>query len=502
MARLSFWQGTSQGTGFRTLTQHLEADAVIIGGGITGITAALKLSQAGKQVVVLEARRVGQGTTGCSTGNLHVIPDQNLYSIRDKWGKETTAAVVASRRTTLDAIEAVVAQYQLSCGFARRPHYLFAADEQQAHLLSKERDAALEAGLQAAVVPDAPVGFPAGQSLRIEHQAQFHPLSYVRELAGKIASDRCRIFENSRVTDINDARMIVKTSQGTVHAGKIIMATHTPKGFNVLQTELGPYREYGLAARLRADRYPDGIFWSMEEPSHSIRSYEIEGQKYLIVIGEEHKTGQQEKDVDYYRRVEDYLRSRFNIDTIDYRWSAQNYRPADDLPYVGKSLGSEDVYVATGFATNGLLYGPMAAEIIADDLLGRKNRWAKVYQARRFNPARGGASFLKENINVAKQYIKDYVTPGQAENLQDLQQGEGKLVKFKGKNLAAYVDENNQFTALSPVCTHLGCIVHWNRLDKSWDCPCHGSRFQPAGEVIEGPAFSPLARKAIKRGES
>ena len=497
MSNRSFWQGTSHDTRFPALNENLEADAIIIGGGITGIMTAMKLSEAGKKVVVLEAMRVGRGTTGCSTGNLHVIPDQNLFSIKEKWGKKTTSAVVESRSAMIDEIEAVIARYDLSCGFFRRPHYIFALDEQQAHHLEQERHAALEAGLHVEIITEAPVPFPTGQVLKIEQQAQFHPLNFVLELAEKNNSERCRIFENSKVTEIDDERMIVQTAQGTVHAGKIIMATHTPKGFDVLQTELGPYREYGMAASLRNDLYPDGLFWSVEEPSHSIRSYEIDGRKYLIVIGEEHKTGQQEKDVDYYQRVEDYIRSHFEIDAIDYRWSAQNYRPADGLPYIGKSVASESIYLATGFGTNGLLYGPLAAAIIADDLTGVENRWAKTYQSKRFNPVKGGASFIEENVNVAKQYLKDYVVPGHSEKLQDIQQGEGRVVKIRGEKTAVSVDENNQLKAVSPACTHLGCVVHWNRLDQSWDCPCHGSRFDPEGEVIEGPAIAALEKKGI-----
>jgi len=502
MSNESIWQGTSHGTGFPALTEHLEADAVIIGGGITGIMTALKLSQAGKKVVVLEAKRVGRGTTGCSTGNLHVIPDQGLHAISDKWGKKTAADVVASRSAMIDIIEAVVASYQLSCGFSRRPHYIFALDEKQAHQLEQERAAALEAGLTAELVAEAPLPFATGQVLRIEQQAQFHPLNFVGELAEKISSDRCRILEHSKVTEIDDGKMMVKTAQGTVHAGKIIMATHTPKGFNVLQTELGPYREYGLAARLANDRYPEAICWSLEEPSHSIRSYEIDGRKYLVVIGEEHKTGQQEAGVDYFQKVEAYTRSHFEIDAIEYRWSAQNYRPADGLPYIGKTLTSESVYLATGFGTNGLLYGPLAAAIISDELLGVENRWARIYQAGRFNPLKGGATFIEENLNVATQYVKDYLIPGRSEKLQDIKPGEGMMVKVKGEKTAVYLDEDDRLKGVSPVCTHLGCIVHWNRLEKSWDCPCHGSRFDTEGEVIEGPAFSALAKKEVSKTDS
>ena len=204
--------------------------------------------------------------------------------------------------------------------------------------------------------------------------------------------------------------------------------------------------------------------------------------------------------MDYFKRVEVFSRSLFAIDTIDFMWSAQNYRPADHLPYIGKTFASNDIYVATGYATNGLLYGPLAARIIADDILGRPNRWEEMYRATRLEPVKGGASIVKENLNVAKQFIK-LPTPAETGRAQDVKRGEGKLAKVNGEEAAVYHDRDGGMHILSPVCTHLGCIVHWNRLEESWDCPCHGSRFRPDGEVIEGPALAPLPKKRERSGK-
>ncbi|MEW6116486.1 MAG: FAD-dependent oxidoreductase [Nitrospirota bacterium] len=260
MNTASFWKGTAQEVSFSSLSQDLDTDVAIIGGGITGITAAHLLAQAGKSVVVLEAMKVGLGTTGHSTGNLHVTVDQSLSAIRNTWDQKTATAVARSRSETIDAIERVVAEYNIPCNFFRRPHYIFPTDSSQVPQMEQEYRTLRDAGVDATIIREVPLPFRVEQALRIEHQAQFHPLMYVRMLAKAIATDRCRIFEDSKVIEIDDDRMTVSTAHGKVRAEAIIMAMHTPKGFNVLQTELGPYREYGIAARLTDDRYPEGLF--------------------------------------------------------------------------------------------------------------------------------------------------------------------------------------------------------------------------------------------------
>lgn len=497
----SLWQGTSGETSFPKLSAQLGADVAVIGGGITGITAAMLLSKGGKRVVLLEATRVGGGTTGGSTGNLHVLPDQGLHAIREKWGRETAQELVQSRGEALDMVEGIVAEHALDCDFHRRPHYLFPVGEEQTEQILVEYEAAREAGLPAILAGTVPLPFAVNRVVKMEGQGQFHPLRFVRQLAEAISSERCRIFEDSPVLEIDEKNLVVRTAGGEVHAETIILATHTPKGFNLLQTALGPYREYGIAGRLKSGSFPAGIYWSAEEPSHSIRSFERNGETYLVAIGEKHKTGQHDNSVDYFARVEEFARARFDLGEIEYRWSAQNYRPADSLPYIGRTAASERIHVATGFGTSGLLYGPLAAAIISEGILGRPSRWEPLYRAVRFTPGKGGGTFIKENVDVAVQYVKDYLTSAERETLGDVQPGEGKVAELEGKRVAVYRDGERSWSAVSPVCTHLGCIVHWNRWEKSWDCPCHGSRFRPDGTVIEGPALKPLEKRSLRLEE-
>jgi Rieske Fe-S protein len=363
--------------------------------------------------------------------------------------------------------------------------------------MQKEHEALREAGFEVSVVAAPPLPLPVLEGLKVENQGQFHPLAYVRGLAQGISSPRCRIFEQSKVLEIDEERLTVATETGKVKGGKIVVATHTPKGFNLIQTELGPYREYAVAATLNDDRYPEGIFWTMEQPGHSIRSYTHDGEKYLVVIGEKHKTGQHDPSIDYLARVEDFTRSHFSVRSIEYRWSAQHYRPADHLPYIGRTASSGDVFVASGFETDGLVYGALAASIIADEIVGRKSRLAELYRATRVTPAKGGKSLIEENVNVAAQYVKGFLGKAQVVEPSGIPPGQGGIVKIEGKQVAVHRDAEGKMEALSPVCTHLGCIVHWNGMEKSWDCPCHGSRFRTDGEVIEGPAISALPRREI-----
>jgi glycine/D-amino acid oxidase-like deaminating enzyme/nitrite reductase/ring-hydroxylating ferredoxin subunit len=477
-------------------------DVCVIGGGITGITAAQLLAGGGKTVAVLEARTVGGGTTGYSTGNLHVVPDDGLRLVLRKWNRDVAQAVAASRAEMVDHIERTVTTYGLNCAFARRPHFIFALDEKQAEQLEEERKALAAVGLPVSVTSDVPLPASIGirSAIRVENQAQFQPTAYTRVLAQRIDAEsdsRCRVFENSPAVDIDSDKGIVRTPAGSVRANHIVVATHTPKGFNLLHTAVGPYREYGVAARLPDGSGPEGIFWSMEEPGHSIRSFTADGARYLIVIGEKHKTGQHEDATDYYARVEEYARRHFGATGFAYRWSGQHYRSPDALPYVGKTLNSGRAFVATGFGTSGLLYGPVAAQIIADAILGHANPFAEIYAAKRFTPTKSAGDFVKENLNVAGQYARDWLTRGQAadiDRIEDWRPGEGRLVETDGKKVAVYVDEAGAVHALSPVCTHMGCIVKWNGAEKSWDCPCHGSRFTCTGEVLEGPALQPLKR--------
>ena len=473
----------------------LETDVAIIGGGVTGLSTALRLLEQGRKVAVLEAHRIGEGNTGNSTGNLYATLSQGLAAVRAKWDDDALRTVVAARRDALAAIEQRIGRYSIDCGFSRRPLYfcLPGTTEKKQQELEAEYEASLVAGLDAQLldgVPDLPVNVQ--RALLVDRQAQYNPLRYAQELARCVESEGGQVFEDTAATDIDAPAGAVSTRSATVTARHIVFATHTPKGINLLQAEMEPSREYGVAAPLAADSGPEGIFWLLDE-FHSVRSWRYENRAWLVVVGEKHQTGQGEAGPGYYTNLEDYARRHFNTGEFAYRWSAQQYKSADRLPYIGQG-GHDNVYVATGFAADGLVWGEVAAGLICDGIMGRSTEAARLFEPKRFTPVKSARSWAALNAKVAKHLTLDYLNLDKVEDLWQVAPGQGKVVDVQGEKVAVYRAPDNTVTVLSPVCPHMKCAVHWNAADLTWDCPCHGSRFATDGSVIEGPAWGPLPR--------
>lgn len=313
----SLWQELSQAPNFPALDRDISVDVAVVGGGITGITTALHLARAGKTVAVVEARELGCSATGGSTGNLYATVDEHLYKLKEKWGEETARNVVESRRASVELIGKLVADYRIDRQFSRRNWHLYttAASAEQQEIVEQEYQAARRLGLEAKLVDMLPLPFEVKKAVRIENQAQINPLAYVRGLARAIASDICHIFENSQVTAIEAKQGTVKTRNGRIKAGAIVLATHTSKGIHMVQTALIPGREYGVAAHLSDDNYPEGIFWSAGQPKHSIRTVEANGGRYLLVVGRKHQTGKEARTSLCQEQLEGFARSAFAVET-------------------------------------------------------------------------------------------------------------------------------------------------------------------------------------------
>ena len=492
------WSSTGFLPSHPSLSGDIHADVAIIGAGITGLSTAYHLSRAGKKVVILEQFEVGKGTTGSSTGNLYAPIDERLSSILSKHGEDTLRMVAESRMAAVDFIEQRVQEFNIDCEFQRVPWHLFTTPEtrNQKSEVENETEAVEKAGLLLSKNPPPSFPFPVDTLLSLEGQAQFNPLKYVQQLAAALASEQCTIFENSQVIKVEDGSpCLVHTSHGTVTADRVVMATHSPKGIYGVHTAMESYREYVMAVRLKGELPPAGIYWHVQSGSqYSIRPYREKDNNYLLVLGEPYKVGTKSDHEELLTKLEQYIRAHFDVASIEFVWAAQNYKAADNLPYIGTSPMENHTYIATGFSADGLTYGTLAGQIISDALLGKENPWAKTYDPKRFTPIASAKKFAQENMTVASHLLKDYLFYGEADEVNEIQKGEGKTIKIDGEHMAAYRDEEGRFHIVSGICTHMGCVVHWNGGEKSWDCPCHGSRFSVDGKVLEGPAYTDLAK--------
>lgn len=502
----AIWETHTESTPFTALPGDMDVDIAVVGGGITGLTTAYNLVKTGKKVVVFEEKEVAKGTTGSSTGNLYIPIGERLFSIAEKHDDKTMQEVAASRKAAIDFIETCIKEHSIDCEFKRVPWYLFTTPEtsKAGDQVKKEFEAAQNLNLPVSNKP--PAGFPyhVHNITVIANQAQYNPLAYTQQLAVAVAKYGGIIYENTRVTDVKDGNpCVVTTNRGVVRARKVIMATHSPKGIYAVHTAMAPYREFALGVKLSGALPQPGIYWHVHEDTlYSIRPYSGPEGNYLVVLGQSRKVGHKKDTAESFKKVEQYLKDHFSVESIEYVWAAQNYEPVDNLPYIGTSPAENHVYIATGFAADGLVYGTLAGMIISDLILEKENKWSKIYDPKRFTPVASAKKFVKENIDVAKHLIKDHLIYGEIKELKELNPGEGKTISIDGEKVAAYRDDARKLHLVSAICPHMGCVVHWNNGENSWDCPCHGSRFSIDGEVLEGPAYKNLSKAEASGDET
>jgi glycine/D-amino acid oxidase-like deaminating enzyme/nitrite reductase/ring-hydroxylating ferredoxin subunit len=485
----SVWRRTAP-TPYRQLVGELSVDVLVVGAGITGVTLSLALARTGRSVALIDAGEIGAGSTGGSTGNLYSTVSDGMANLVEKWGIDSMRRVVAARQWAVEAIAETAARYRIACGFVRCPLHWQATSEAAAVDMQDEfialRRCGLSPRIEDGITPCA--GWHVGPALVLDGQAQFDPMCYLDALAQEANNSGCHIFTHTPALSIDHDKHEVETPSGRVKAGEIALATHTPSGFHPIQAGMVVKREYGLAFRNPGVSWSPGIFWTRGEHRISVRPFDAMEGNFLIAVGESHPTGRHDAN----QALLD-LEAEAGICLGEmapaYRWSAQNFRSPDGLPYIGRDpMGS---FIATGFATDGLVYGTLAAHIIADHLLGRDNPHADLFDAGRFTPIKSAKGAAEEIATMVTSLASDYLGGGDRAGL-DLAPGSAAIVEVDGDKVAAYRDPGGVLHVLSPVCTHLKCLVHWNAAEVSWDCPCHGSRFSPDGSVLEGPALKPL----------
>lgn len=493
------------------LDGDVHADVTVIGGGIVGITTALLLAEAGASVVLLEAGRLAGGTSGYTTAKVSSQHGLIYARLRAKHGAEAAQRYGEANEAALAWIAARVERDAIDCDFRRQPSYAYVTSADKRSKVDDEAQAAAEAGLPATLVETTPLPYPVEAAVRFDHQAEFHPRKYLLALAERLAAAGGQVFERSHAVEVGglEGRQVVKTPGGQAIAERVIVATHYPfLDRSLAFARLAPQRSYAITCRL-AGTPPAGMHISGDSPTRSVRAVPLAGgEELLLVGGEGHKTGTERDTELRYERLEAFAREHWDVQSVEHRWSAQDPTTPDGLPFVGALTPRNDrVLMATGFAKWGMTGGTAAALLLADLALGRTAQWADLFDPNRLTPRASARKLVTENAHVAMRFVGDRLAKGAigdripgkgaARTPEDLAPGEGEIVDHDGERVAAYRDDDGALIAVSPRCTHLGCLVTWNPAERSWDCPCHGSRFAPDGIVLEGPAVHRLERKPL-----
>jgi glycine/D-amino acid oxidase-like deaminating enzyme/nitrite reductase/ring-hydroxylating ferredoxin subunit len=463
---------------------------VVVGAGITGVTAALLLKRAGKRVVVLEKDGVGAGETGNTTAHTTVLLDTGYSALRQRFGEDGTRRAAESQQVALDTIAELVRQEGIDCDFARVPNYLYCESARDMQQIDEEIDSLKRVGFAPTRVHEVPLPFDVHGGLRIEGQAQLHALRYIDALARKVHGGAASIHTQTRVTKVEPGEpCVVHTTRGEVRARDVLYASHAPINWFKLHTKLEAYRSYVLALRVR-NPPPAGLFYDTMDPYHYLRNHPYRDGSVLIVGGADHRTGVESHTQEHHEALAQYARSRFDVTEVTHAWSGQILEPADGLPFIGKNPGDEHIYVSTGYSGTGITCGTLGAILCADAILERDNPWAELYSPSRFKPLAQLRGLVSQNADVPVHLVGDRLKAALAHG--DVPRGEGRVMRHDGHALAVYHDERGEFHLLSPVCPHMGCYVQWNDGEKSWDCPCHGSRFSATGALLNGPAVDDL----------
>jgi glycine/D-amino acid oxidase-like deaminating enzyme/nitrite reductase/ring-hydroxylating ferredoxin subunit len=496
----SLWMATAPPRTPPPLAEDLRTEVCVIGAGIAGITTAYLLALEGRRVIVLEDGAVGGGETGRTTAHLSNALDDRFHVLERLHGEEGARLAAASHGAAIDRIESIVGAEGIDCDFRRLDGYLFVPPGESLDALDAEFEAARRAGLrEVRMVPRAPVtSFDSGPCLLFPRQGQFHPLAYLQALAGAIERRGGRIFGGTHVTGVEAGPpAVVATEAGpTVTADFVVCATNTPIiDWLVIHSKQAPYRTFSIAARVVPRTVPAALYWDTADPYHYVRLHD----DLLIVGGEDHKTGQEDDGYDRFAYLEAWTRERFAVGDIEYKWSGQVMEPVDGLGYIGRNPADKGhILVATGDSGHGMTHGTIAGILLTDLIQGRACPWETLYDPSR-KSLRSAAEYVKENVNVARQYL-DYVSPGEVGSADEILPGHGAVVRQGLGKVAVFRDDEGALHPRSAVCPHLGCIVHWNTLEGTWDCPCHGSRFGTDGRVLNGPAVSGLERRELEGG--
>ncbi|PWN71450.1 (2Fe-2S)-binding protein [Chryseobacterium phosphatilyticum] len=495
-ARKSIWQDEIKRFSTETDLSQLFSVA-IVGGGITGVSTALKLQESGEKCIILEAANIGFGTTGGTTAHLNDFFDTTFTKAIQDFGLENAKLYAESGRDAIAIIEGHIDKYKISCDYARKAAYLFALDEEQEKKLKSIAEGAAKVGHEMTYVNEIPFPMPFKEAVCIPGQGYFHPVKYIKGLCEAFIRLGGEIEENCRCEshDENEDHVILKTSKGEIRAKQVIYATHIPPGINVLHFTNAPYRSYAIAFTLKDNKYPWELGYDLSDPYHYYRIQECDGENLLIAGGEDHKTGHADDTGEHFSKLENYIRQYFEVETVHYSWSSQYYEPVDGFPYIGKLPDSKGkIWVATGFRGNGMIFGTLSSQILHDMIITGKSKYQNLFNPTRIKPVAGFSDFVEEASSVVFDFIKDKIFVDKIASFSEIKNGEGKVIRYESESYALYKENDGTLHLLKSTCPHAACEVRWNSAELSWDCPCHGSRFNVNGKMLTGPATKDLQK--------
>ncbi|WP_305852474.1 FAD-dependent oxidoreductase [Gracilibacillus caseinilyticus] len=484
---------------FEPLHDSLQTDVTIIGGGITGVLTAYHLAKQGVKVVLLERDRLCQSTTGHTTAKITAQHDLIYDELIQHFGEENAALYYNSQKEAMAFYRKIISSYQINCHFQQEHAYLYTNQTQNQEKLERERKAYQKLAIEGALVDQIPFTFPHTKALRMDNQAQFHPRAFLKTIVPEIEKHDGQIYEQTTAVDIDyQPKTIVRTARGhNIITDNVIIASQFPfyEGQGFYSTRMYPSRSYVIGFT-SSESYPGGMYLDVDQPVRSIRHIQNEDQTIWLLGGQAHKTGQQQQHTDPYAQLTQFAIRYLNSQAFYYQWSAQDYETLDKLPYIGPlNKRHPNVFVATGYRKWGMTNSAVAAQLLADLIIGKENPYKKLYQPQRFHADPDLKAFMRNNSDVATEFVKGKLSP--TDHIKHLKPDSSAKIKQNGATVGVYKDNDHQLHAIDPTCTHLGCECNWNQSEKSWDCPCHGSRFNYDGKVIEGPATKNLDKLSL-----
>ncbi|ASN05571.1 FAD-dependent oxidoreductase [Virgibacillus necropolis] len=490
-----YWRDSVDFSNFPKLDKSIEADVGIVGGGITGITAAYLLAKQNVKVVLIDAGVILNGTTGHTTAKITAQHGLIYNELIEHFGLEKASMYYKASSEAKEFIKNTIDKHDISCDFTEEDAYLYTNSDFYLSKLEMEKKAYDRLKIPSELVKNMPLEVPMKSALIMKNQAQYHPLKYLKKLVKDSIKNGTEIYEHTTAIDVeyNKHPSIITRDGHRVSCRYVIQASHYPfyDGQGFYPTRMYADRSYVVA--IKSDKkFPGGMYINAESPTRSIRSTQMDGKDLWLVGGENHKTGQSKSTINHYKALEQFAEKEFGISEYIYRWSAQDLITLDKVPYIGPITKEQrSVFVATGFRKWGMTNGTLAAQMISDLILAGESNYQDLYSPSRFQADPAVREFTSINADVAKHLIKgklEYTS----DLVSELSQDEATVTRIKGKRTGVYKDQDDKLHMVDTTCTHLGCEVEWNSGDRTWDCPCHGSRFSYTGDVVEGPAKRPL----------